>query len=197
MDQESAFRTSSGRYAFESEMRQDVGLDVKYNVTSNLVLDVTANTDFAQVEADDEQVNLTRFSLFFPEKRDFFQERADLFEFRLPGGDQRLFQSRRIGIIGGQSVPILGGARLTGQVGEWELGMLNMQTARTRLEGFEAEIPSENFGVLRLQRSILDEGSYGRRPGSPRASMPTATTTSRRPSTPTCAFGEPTTWRSS
>ncbi|MGI9174310.1 MAG: DUF5916 domain-containing protein [Rhodothermales bacterium] len=163
VDQESAFRTSEERYAFDSEMRRDVGLDVKYNITSNLVLDVTANTDFAQVEADDEQVNLTRFSLFFPEKRDFFQERADLFEFRLPGGDQRLFQSRRIGIVGGQSVPILGGARLTGQVGGWELGVLNMQTAQAQLGGLDTldtEVPSENFGVLRLQRPVLDQGSY-------------------------------------
>ena len=158
--QESAFRTSQADYALDAEMQRDVGLDVKYNITSNLVLDVTANTDFAQVEADDEQVNLTRFSLFFPEKRDFFQERADLFEFRLPGGDQRLFQSRRIGIIGGQSVPILGGVRLTGQVGGWELGMLNMQTSEAWLGGFEAAVPSENFGVLRLQRPVLDQGSY-------------------------------------
>ncbi len=83
----------------------DLGLDVKYSLRSNLTLDITANTDFAQVEADDEQVNLTRFDLFFPEKRLFFQERASIFDFSL-GGPIRLFYSRRIGIHEGLPVPI-------------------------------------------------------------------------------------------
>ena len=117
LGQESVRQTDVGGYATATDVRRDVGLDLQYNLTTNLVLDVTANTDFAQVEADEERVNLTRFSLFFPEKRDFFQERADLFTYRLPGGDQRLFQSRRIGIVDGQLVPILGGARLTGRLG--------------------------------------------------------------------------------
>jgi hypothetical protein len=94
---------------------RDLGLDLKYSPTSNLTLDLTVNTDFAQVEADDQQVNLTRFSLFFPEKRLFFQERAAIFDFAL-GGQERLFHSRRIGIVGGHQVPILAGARAVGRV---------------------------------------------------------------------------------
>lgn len=158
MQQRSRLAQTGDRYTSLSDPRREVGGDVKYNVTNNLVLDVTVNTDFAQVEADDQRFNLERFSLFFPEKRDFFQERSDLFNFRLPGGTDRLFHSRRIGIAGGQPVPLLGGARLTGQVGAWELGLLNMQTRRTELD--TREIPSENFGVVRVQRPILDKGSY-------------------------------------
>jgi hypothetical protein len=137
---------------------REVGVDLKYNLTSNLVLDLTVNTDFAQVEADDERFNLERFSLFFPEKRDFFQERSDIFNYRLPGGSDRLFHSRRIGIADGRPIPIHGGARLTGRHGNWEVGILNMQTGRARLDG--AEIPSENFGVIRVQRPVLDRGSF-------------------------------------
>ena len=95
------------------------GLDVKYGLTSNLTMDVSLNTDFAQVEADDQQVNLTRFSLFFPEKRQFFQERSSNFSFSL-GGPQDLFYSRRIGIYDGKPVRILGGARIVGRAGSWE-----------------------------------------------------------------------------
>jgi hypothetical protein len=90
----------------------NAGLDVKYNINSNLTLDLTTNTDFAQVEADDQQVNLTRYSLFFPEKRMFFQERSSLFDFSL-GGSDNIFYSRNIGIADGEPVRILGGARLT------------------------------------------------------------------------------------
>ena len=142
----------------ERSPTREVGVDVKYNVTSSLVLDVSVNTDFAQVEADDERFNLERFSLFFPEKRDFFQERSDLFNYRLPGGSDRLFHSRRIGIARGVPIPLHGGARLSGRQGDWELGMLAMQTGSARVG--EADIPSESFGVLRLQRPVLDEGSY-------------------------------------
>ena len=159
LGQESVRQTDALGYATSTDVRRDVGLDLQYNLTTNLVLDVTANTDFAQVEADEERVNLTRFSLFFPEKRDFFQERADLFTYRLPGGDQRLFQSRRIGIVAGQPVPLLGGARLTGRLGGWEVGLLNLQTSAATLEG-DVRVPSENFGVVRLQRPVLDQGSY-------------------------------------
>ena len=137
---------------------RNVGLDVKYNLSSGLILDGTLNTDFAQVEADDEQVNLTRFSLFFPEKRDFFQERADLFEYRLPGGPQRLFHSRRIGIVNGQQVPIAGGIRLTGRTGAWDIGLLDMHT-RTAWQD-SVLLPAENVGVLRFRRQIFNPGSY-------------------------------------
>jgi hypothetical protein len=131
----------------------DLGLDLKYSPTSNLTLDLTVNTDFAQVEADDQQVNLTRFSLFFPEKRLFFQERAAIFDFSL-GGHERLFHSRRIGIVAGHQVPILAGARVVGRVGDWDVGALNMQTRATALA------PRENMGVLRVRRRALNENSY-------------------------------------
>ena len=150
----------------KSSPTREVGVDVKYNVTSSLVLDVSVNTDFAQVEADDERFNLERFSLFFPEKRDFFQERSDLFNYRLPGGSDRLFHSRRIGIAGGVPIPLHGGARLTGRQGNWELGLLAMQTGGARAgeagvpSDVPSDVPSESFGVLRLQRPVLDEGSY-------------------------------------
>ncbi|RMH68762.1 MAG: hypothetical protein D6685_01880 [Bacteroidetes bacterium] len=151
--------TPDGRaYTADREAVHELGLDLKYSLTSNLTLDVTANTDFAQVESDDQQVNLTRFSLFFPEKRDFFQERADLFEYNLPGGPQRLFQSRRIGIAEGQPIPILGGARLTGRMGAWEIGLLNMQTGRAMVDSLHR--PSENFGVLRLKHDLPGLGAY-------------------------------------
>ena len=131
------------------------GLDIKYGISSNFTVDLTVNTDFAQVEADDVQVNLTRFSLFFPEKRRFFLERASTFEFRF-GGPNRLFYSRRIGINEDtdEMVRIYGGARMVGRVGGWDLGFLSMQTAKT--EG----LPSENFGVLRVRRRVFNPFSY-------------------------------------
>ncbi len=129
------------------------GLDVKYNLNSNLTLDFTVNTDFAQVEADDQQVNLTRYSLFFPEKRLFFQERSSIFSYNL-GGPQELFYSRRIGIAQGQPVRIIGGARLVGRVGDWDVGFLNMNT-----EQYNGN-PAENFGVARIRKQVLNPNSY-------------------------------------
>jgi hypothetical protein len=142
-------------YARIDNPSQDVGLDVKYGVTNNLTLDVTVNTDFAQVEADDQQINLTRFSLFFPEKRRFFQERASIFQYDL-GGSNRLFYTRRIGLHQGGEVRLLGGARLVGRIGEWDVGLLNMQAARDDA----LDLPSENFGVVRLRRQVLNPYSY-------------------------------------
>ena len=132
---------------------REAGLDLKYGVTSSLTLDLTYNTDFAQVEADEQQVNLTRFSLFFPEKRVFFQERASIFDFEM-GGNDRLFYSRRIGLSAGQPVPIHGGARLVGRIGEWDVGLLDMQTAAL------GDLRSQNFGVARARRQVLNENSY-------------------------------------
>jgi len=141
-------------YDRADEVSPEIGLDVKYNLTNNLTLDATINTDFAQVEADDQQVNLTRFSLFFPEKRPFFQERAGIFSFDL-GSQDRLFHSRRIGLSDdGNAVRILGGARLVGRVGEWDVGLIDMQTASF------GELPSENFGVFRLRRRVINPFSY-------------------------------------
>ncbi len=112
----------------------ELGLDLKYGLTGNLTFDATVNPDFAQVEADDVQVNLTRFSVFFPEKRLFFQERSSNFDFNM-GGSNTLFYSRRIGLVGDvdsddlQAVRIYGGARLVGRLGGWDIGFLDMQTA--------------------------------------------------------------------
>lgn len=140
-------------YINEDQFVRNIGLDVKYGLTSNLTLDLTVNTDFAQVEADEQQVNLTRYSLYFPEKRLFFQERSSNFEFNF-GQYNRLFHSRRIGIHQGEKVGIYGGARLVGRVGRWDVGFLDMQTQKA--DG----LPSENFGVLRLRRSVINDQSY-------------------------------------
>lgn len=130
-----------------------LGLDVKYRLTDNLTMDLTVNTDFAQVEADEQVVNLTRFSLFFPEKRLFFQERRSNFEFNFDL-QNRLFYTRRVGIHDGSPVPIYGGARLVGRIGSWDLGFLSMQTAPAE------ELFSENFTVLRLRRQVINPSTY-------------------------------------
>jgi hypothetical protein len=150
----SALNEDQTGYVMQDDFQRDAGLDVKYRVTPNLSMDLTLNTDFAQVEADNEQINLSRFSLFFPEKRRFFQERSGLFEFRT-GGDSRLFHSRRIGITrDGRPVRILGGARLVGRMNDWDIGAMEMQTEAT------GSLPSENFGVLRMRRKVLNPYSY-------------------------------------
>jgi hypothetical protein len=137
----------------ERETAKDVGLDVRFPLSGKLTLDLTANTDFAQVEADGQQVALDRFPLFFPERRRFFQEGATLFDFTAANGT-RLFHSRRIGLTpGGSPVTILGGARLVGKVGNWDVGLLQMQTDD------EGAVPAENFGVVRLRRPILNPWS--------------------------------------
>lgn len=140
-------------YVKKETYTSELGLDVKYGLTSNLTLDATINTDFAQVEADNYKVNLTRFSLFFPEKRLFFQERASNFEVNL-NGDNRIFHSRTIGIHEGKPVPIIGGIRLVGRTGNWDVGILNMQTAEI------TDFASENFGVYRFRRQVLNPQSY-------------------------------------
>jgi hypothetical protein len=140
-------------YIQDDKFEHEAGLDIKYGLTSNLTLDITLNTDFAQVEADDEQINLTRFSLFFPEKRLFFQERSSIFDISL-GGPNRLFYSRRIGISDGNPARIYGGARLVGRAGPWDLGLINMQTAPVE------DSPSENFGVFRIRRQVFNPYSY-------------------------------------
>jgi hypothetical protein len=138
----------------ESELSRDVGLDVRYALRSTLTLDLTANTDFAQVEADTQQIALDRFPLFFPEKRRFFQEGSGLFTFNTAGGGL-LFHSRRIGLTDDRRpVPVLGGARLVGRVGAWEVGLLDLQTRRVDATA------SENFGVLRTRRRVFNENSH-------------------------------------
>ncbi|MDX1740071.1 MAG: DUF5916 domain-containing protein, partial [Rhodothermales bacterium] len=151
---ESELNATETAYVEADDFPRDIGLDIKYNLTSNLTLDLTANTDFAQVEADNQEVNLTRFSLFFPEKRQFFQERAGLFEFSL-GGPNRVFNSRSIGLDeDGNPVRILGGARLVGKVGAWDVGVINMQTEESSL------LPFENFGVVRARRRVFNDYSF-------------------------------------
>jgi hypothetical protein len=154
LSQEWVMNESETGYERVDDPKLNAGLDVKYNINSNLTLDLTANTDFAQVEADDQQVNLTRYSLFFPEKRVFFQERSSLFDFSLGGRADNLFYSRNIGIANGEPIRIYGGARLTGRVGKWDLGFIDMQTAG------EDTIPSENFGVLRMRRQVINPNTY-------------------------------------
>ena len=110
-----------------SESELEGGADLKMSVSSSLSLDLTYNTNFAQVEVDDQQINLTRFSLFLPEKREFFLENAQLFNFGL-NQDTQLFFSRRIGLVNGEAIPILGGARLSGKVGAFDIGVLTTQT---------------------------------------------------------------------
>ena len=143
----------------------DFGGDLKYGVTSGLALDLTYNTDFAQVEVDDQQINLDRFQLFFPEKRPFFLENAGAFTVTNSGGaafndpgQTDLFFSRRIGIgNAGQAIPILGGARLSGRVSEdVTVGFLNMQT-----EAVGSGTPANNFTVARLRHDLPNRSSVG------------------------------------
>ena len=144
-----------------------VGLDVvKYGLTQNLTADFTFNTDFAQVEADEQQVNLTRFSLFFPEKREFFLENQGAFVFGSGGRRSRtggsrdapiLFYSRRIGLSQGLEVPLRAGGRLTGRAGAYTIGMLNIQTGEEPAAGAR----STNFSVMRVRRDFLRRSSIG------------------------------------
>ena len=143
----------------------DVGVDLKYSVTSGLTLDATYNTDFAQVEVDTQQINLDRFNLFFPEKRSFFLENAGVFSVSNQGpasgmnlGQTDLFFSRRIGIDDtGAQIPILGGARLSGKVSDGvTVGLLTMQTERVDGTG-----PANNFTVARVRRDLPNRSSIG------------------------------------
>jgi hypothetical protein len=144
----------------QGEPRFTGGLDVKYGLTSNLTADITINTDFAQVESDNEQINLTRFSLFFPEKRMFFQERASNFTFAFDDMNT-LFYSRQIGLHEGNAVPIIGGLRIVGRAGPWDIGFIDMQTTDFKTKETDGtDLPSENFGVLRLRRQVFNPNSY-------------------------------------
>ena len=150
-----------------NDLAGDIGLDiVKVGLSENLTADFTLRTDFAQVEADQQQVNLTRFSLFFPEKREFFLENQGVFAFGGAGGmgpgggsfeTPILFYSRRIGLNAGREVPIIGGGRLTGRVGKFTLGLLNIQTDDEPVGG----ALSTNFTVARLKRDVLRRSSIG------------------------------------
>ena len=147
---------------FSDRWDSEAGFDVKYGLTGGLIADLTYNTDFAQVEADEQQINLTRFSLFFPEKREFFLEGRGIFAFGIPPGTAKpdvpvMFFSRRIGLSQRQSVPVDFGARVTGRAGPFSVGALNVQTD----DAPSAGAVSTNFSVLRLRRDILNRSSVG------------------------------------
>ena len=155
----------------------DAGIDVKYGITQNLTADFTYNTDFAQVEVDERQVNLTRFPLFFPEKREFFLEGRGIFGFARggvtgrfggPGGGPsggifgdvnvpQLFYSRKIGLEEGRVVPIVGGARVTGKIGQFDVGALNIHAG----DEMVSRSDPTNFTVVRLRRDLLRRSSVG------------------------------------
>ena len=153
----------------ENDWLADAGVDVKYAVTQNLALDVTVNTDFAQVEVDEQQVNLTRFNLLFPEKREFFLEGRGVYHFGVarlgssgPGGGGNsaaptLFYSRRIGLQGSAPVQVLAGGRLTGKVGPFDVGLFSIQTAEDEAIG----AVSTNFSVVRVKRDLFGRGNVG------------------------------------
>lgn len=137
------------------------GLDAKLSIGSSMSLDLTYNTDFAQVEADEQQINLDRFSLFFPEKRAFFLENAGLFSVGSGGGffgpDIEMFFSRRIGVgPGGAPVPILGGGRLTGTAGGMKIGMLSMRT-----EAVKDITDANQYSVFRLKKELPNRTHIG------------------------------------
>ncbi len=167
---------------FSNDVSADAGFDVKYGLTRGLITDFTYNTDFAQVEQDDQQVNLTRFSLFFPEKRDFFLEGQGIFAFGgaqlqqggggVPGGASSisgntrsgtpdltpiLFFSRNIGLSGGQATPIVAGGRMTGRAGKYVLGMLDIQTGDSDV----VQANATNFAAFRVRRDILRRSAVG------------------------------------
>ncbi len=146
--------------------KADIGGDLKYGVTPSLTLDLTYNTDFSQVEVDQQVVNLTRFGVLFPERREFFIENSGSFTFgdvternyRMGASlsDFTLFNSRQIGLTkDGLPIPIVGGGRLTGRVHGWEVGLLDMQTQRA------GAAPAENFGVARVRRNIFGNSDIG------------------------------------
>lgn len=182
-------RTDGARAASPGEAVEG-GFDLKWGITPQFTLDFTALTDFSQVEVDEQQINLTRFSLFFPEKRDFFLENEGIFafqdarvrNFRTGSGPQnfKLFHSRRIGLSADRTpVPIAGGVRLTGRAGGYAVGLLNMQTRdeagspggtgstrRTESPGDTGDpgrsgSPGENFSVVRVRKNVLGSSDIG------------------------------------
>ena len=154
----------------------NIGIEnFKAQITSNLTADFTVNTDFAQVEDDTERVNLTRFPLFFPEKREFFLESSNNFAFGSGGGrgggghfgapSVSLYHSRRIGLVGGEPVSMLYGAKLTGKVGSTDIGVVNAQTGNSDVfftsDDEEYSYPGKNFTVLRLKQDIFERSTVG------------------------------------
>jgi len=131
-----------------------LGGDINYLISPKMKLNITINTDFSQVESDRYEVNLTRFSLFYPEKRDFFLEGKNLFEFNL-GHDAQVFYSRSIGLHNQKEVPIIGGLRLVGKAGKTNLGLMSIQTVS------RDTLPTTNFSVMRMKQDIFEQSNIG------------------------------------
>jgi len=150
------------RPAYDNRGNRDAGFDVKYRLTRGLTADLTVNTDFAQVEEDEQQVNLTRFSLFFPEKREFFLEGQGIFNFggqasNAAGDVPIMFFSRSIGLNRGRPQDISVGGRVTGKQGPFSVGAINIQTRDDAVTG----APATNFSVMRLRRDVLGRSTVG------------------------------------
>ncbi len=159
-----SWRNSPG-HAEETTFPRELSLDLNYSVTESLRASVSVNTDFAEVESDQRRVNLTRFPLFFPERRDFFLEGSAVFDFA-PRSGPRPFFSRRIGLEQGAQIPIDLGARMTGQAGRYDLGFYQIRTGSTRIGGeLDPEtarvVPREDFTVARVRRQILEQSHVG------------------------------------
>lgn len=143
----------------------EAGLDLKWGITRGMSLDVTVNTDFAETEVDEQRINLNRFSLFFPERREFFLENAGIFEYgpQLDTEDPlfQAFFSRRIGIVGGQPTPLDFGLRLAGRQGPWSLGLLGARTGELAPLGDLPGAPQTDWGVLRVKRNLGERSNLG------------------------------------
>lgn len=131
-----------------------IGGDLNYLLSSNLKLNLTLHTDFAQVESDRARINLSRFSLYYPEKRDFFLEGRGSFSFGL-GRRAEVFYSRRIGLKGEEEIPIIGGARLIGKKGKTNIGLLSLQTSA------EEDEPTTNYSLIRISQDVLNQSKIG------------------------------------
>jgi len=161
----SATTDNAAPVPFSNDFNGNGGFDFKYGLTRGLIADATVRTDFAQVEEDVQQVNLTRFSLFFPEKRDFFLEGQGIFAFGnigsgnggSPGDVPVMFFSRQIVLLRGQEIPVLAGARVTGRAGRYSIGALNIETG----DKPSAAAKATNFSTLRLKRDVLRRSNIG------------------------------------
>lgn len=152
-------------YTPSTEKKQEFnsGVDFKYDITTQLALDITYNTDFAQAEADEEIVNVTRFNVRRQEKREFFLQNAGFFQFG-PGSRSQsnfmLFDSRTIGIQDRQRIPLIGGGKLTGRAGKYSIGALSLQSEETTLNS-EIKQPSTNYSIFRLKRDLMQNSYFG------------------------------------
>ncbi|MEO6709844.1 MAG: DUF5916 domain-containing protein, partial [Planctomycetota bacterium] len=147
---------SKDRVADDEDLIGHGGADIFYKLTSNLTASLTLNTDFAETEVDERKVNLTRFSLFFPEKRDFFLENAGIFRFADLGSELIPFFSRRIGLSPtGDEVPILAGTKLTGRQDDWNIGVLDVQTDD------QQGTDGENLFVARVSKNVGEQWAVG------------------------------------